>query len=181
MQGTRDTRHARGRPRTHGRRSTRRGAPPAGGDAHRVDLDTLDLVGDVGGRCAPAGLEEDVEGRLRSAPHEQAASRAGGTRSRVSVRRVQTARVRGRMCGTAGRNAAQAAAGHTHTHRMTCYGRDDLQLAKKESTSIALATTSTDMSAPTRAPAKGGWQNGARSVFSPLSSPSEKVCTHGDE
>ena len=79
MQGTRDTRHARGRPRMHGRRSAQRGAAPAGHNADRVDLDTLDLVDDVGGRCAPAGLEEDIEGRLRSAPHEQAAREACGS------------------------------------------------------------------------------------------------------
>jgi hypothetical protein len=143
MQGTRDTRHARGRPRMHGRRSPQRGAAPAGHNADRVDVDALDLVGDVGSRFAPAGLEEDVEGHLRSAPCEQAASRAADRRSRVSGRRVQTARVRGGGWGTVGDNAAQAAAGHSQTHQTTWYGRMELQTAKNDSSSIVLATNST--------------------------------------
>ena len=143
MQGTRDTRHARGRPRMHGRRSPQRGAAPAGHNADRVDVDALDLVGDVGSRFAPAGLEEDVEGHLRSAPCEQAASRAADRRSRVSGRRVQTARVRGGGWGTVGDNAALAAAGHSQTHQTTWYGRMELQTAKNDSSSIVLATNST--------------------------------------
>jgi hypothetical protein len=114
-------------------RSHQRSRAPAGRDADRVDIDALDLVGDVGSRSAPAGLEEVVEGHLRSAPYGQAASRAAGRRSRVSGRRVQTARVRGGGWGTVGDNAAQAAAGHSQAHQTTWYGRKELQTAKNDS------------------------------------------------
>ena len=56
---------------------------------------------------------------------------------------MQTAHVRGCGCGTVGNKAAQAAAGRSETHQMTPYGKESLQTASKESTSIALAEKST--------------------------------------
>ena len=160
---------------------TQRGAAPAGHNADRVDVDACDRVGDVGSRCAPAGLEEDVEGHLRSAPCQQAASRAGSRRSRVSERRVQTARVRGGGWGTAGDNAAQAAAGHSQAHQLTCYDREALQIAKKDSTSIALATNSTDSRDRPERQADVVGDEVARGGISPLSSPVHRACTRVDE
>ena len=93
-QGAREPRHARGRPWMQGRRATRRVAAPAGHDADRSNVDAHDRVSDVGYRCAPAGLQEDLRRHLRPTP--RAASATASTRSRGSERRVQTARVRGR-------------------------------------------------------------------------------------
>ena len=114
----REPRHARRRPWMYSRRSTRRGTAPAGRDADRVDLDALDLVGDVGSRWVPVGLEVDVRGRLRAVLGQRLSCAAVSARPRVSAASALEVCERGQEGGMVGKNAAQAGAGHEKAHQV---------------------------------------------------------------
>jgi hypothetical protein len=89
----RDTRHARGRPRTHGLRSHQRCRAPAGRNADRVDVEALDVAPSRTRHCT-----------LKS---KEPASRACQPvkRMKPSVARAARSRPRGMLCAACTRAA----------------------------------------------------------------------------
>ena len=78
-------------------------------------------------------------------------------------------------------HAAQAAAGHSRTHQMTCYDRKALKTAKRKATSIALATNSTDSRDRPERQADVVGEKVARGRVSLLFHSADRACTRIDE